>query len=68
MSRPSDAVVAATLAAVIDLEILADAARGRVPVSRAAELLHTGDRRMLSPKAPAKGLTLLRVGYGPETP
>jgi tRNA pseudouridine38-40 synthase len=44
--------------------VLADAARGRVPVSRAAELLQTGDRRMLSPKAPAKGLTLLRVGYG----
>ena len=48
--------------------VLADAARGKVPVSRAAELLQTGDRRMLSPKAPAKGLTLLRVGYGMETP
>ncbi len=44
--------------------VLADAARGRVPVSRARELLRTGDRRKLSPKAPAKGLTLLRVGYG----
>ena len=48
--------------------VLADASRGRVPVSRARELLRTGDRGKLSPKAPAKGLTLLRVGYGPETP
>jgi len=44
--------------------VLADAARGKVPASRARELLRTGDRRALSPKAPAKGLTLLRVGYG----
>jgi tRNA U38,U39,U40 pseudouridine synthase TruA len=31
---------------------------------RAGELLATGDRRLLSPKAPAKGLTLVRVSYG----
>jgi tRNA pseudouridine38-40 synthase len=43
--------------------VLADASRGRVPVSRPRELLRTGDRRKLSPKAPARGLTLLRVGY-----
>jgi tRNA pseudouridine38-40 synthase len=43
--------------------VLADSARGRVPVSRAGELLRTGDRGGLSPKAPAKGLTLVRVGY-----
>jgi tRNA pseudouridine38-40 synthase len=44
--------------------VLADAARGRVPAGRAAELLDGGDRRKLSVKAPAKGLTLVRVGYG----
>jgi len=44
--------------------VLADAARGRVPVGRAAELLASGDRRKLSAKAQAKGLTLVRVGYG----
>jgi len=44
--------------------VLADAARGRVPVERAAELLASGDRRKLSAKAPARGLTLSRVGYG----
>jgi tRNA pseudouridine38-40 synthase len=43
--------------------VLSDAGRGRVPVSRAEELVRTGDRRKLSPKAPARGLTLLRVGY-----
>lgn len=48
--------------------VLADAARGRVPVDRAAELLATGDRDLLSAKAPAKGLTLLRVGYEPYRP
>jgi tRNA pseudouridine38-40 synthase len=44
--------------------VLADAARGRVRPERAGELLETGDRRLLSPKAPAKGLTLVRVSYG----
>ena len=48
--------------------VLADAARGKAPPSRGQELLRTGDRRLLSPKAPAKGLTLVRVGYGPESP
>ena len=47
--------------------VLADAARGRVPVERAAELLATGDRALLSAKAPAKGLTLVRVGYDAYT-
>ena len=44
--------------------VLADAARGRVPPERIAELLETGDRRLLSSKAPALGLTLVRVHYG----
>ena len=44
--------------------VLADAARGRVRPERARELLETGDRRLLSPKASAKGLTLVRVSYG----
>jgi tRNA pseudouridine38-40 synthase len=44
--------------------VLADAARGRVPPERVAELLATGDRRCLSPKAAARGLTLVRVWYG----
>ena len=44
--------------------VLADAARGRVKPERVGELLETGDRRLLSPKAAAKGLTLVRVSYG----
>lgn len=44
--------------------VLADEARGRVPAGRTAELLATGSRRKLSAKAPAQGLTLVRVGYG----
>lgn len=43
--------------------VLADASRGRVPVDRAARLLESGDRRLLSAKAPARGLTLTRVFY-----
>jgi tRNA pseudouridine38-40 synthase len=43
--------------------VLADAARGRVPAGRIAELLASGDRTLLSAKAPAKGLTLARVSY-----
>lgn len=43
--------------------VLADIARGRVPQGRIQELLETGDRRLLSQKAPARGLTLLRVHY-----
>jgi len=44
--------------------VLADVARGKAPVERVGELLRTGDRRLLAPKAPAKGLTLMRVAYG----
>jgi tRNA pseudouridine38-40 synthase len=44
--------------------LLADVGRGKAPVERAADLLRTGDRRGLAPKAPARGLTLLRVDYG----
>jgi tRNA pseudouridine38-40 synthase len=43
--------------------VLADVARGKAPAHRIAELLSTGDRRLLSTKAPACGLTLLRVHY-----
>jgi tRNA pseudouridine38-40 synthase len=43
--------------------VLADVARGRAPVERVAELLETGDRRLLAPKAQARGLTLVRVAY-----
>jgi tRNA pseudouridine38-40 synthase len=43
--------------------VLSDAARGRVPVDRAARLLETGDRRLLSSKAAARGLTLRRVFF-----
>jgi tRNA pseudouridine38-40 synthase len=43
--------------------VLADVGRGKAPVERVAELLSTGDRSLLSPKAAACGLTLLRVSY-----
>jgi tRNA pseudouridine38-40 synthase len=43
--------------------VLAAIARGKVPAHRIAELLETGDRRLLSSKAPAQGLTLMRVFY-----
>jgi tRNA pseudouridine38-40 synthase len=43
--------------------VLADVARGKAPVDRVEELLSSGDRRLLAPKAPARGLTLLRVSY-----
>jgi tRNA pseudouridine38-40 synthase len=42
---------------------LADVGRGKAPPDRIRELLETGDRKLLSPKAPAQGLTLLRVHY-----
>jgi tRNA pseudouridine38-40 synthase len=48
--------------------VLADASRGKAPLARCQELLRTGDRKLLSAKAPAKGLTLRRVGYDPESP
>ena len=44
--------------------LLADVARGKAAAGRAAELLRTRDRRGLAPKAPARGLTLVRVSYG----
>jgi tRNA pseudouridine38-40 synthase len=43
--------------------VLAEVARGKAPPDRTRELLATGDRRLLAPKAPACGLTLVRVGY-----
>jgi tRNA pseudouridine38-40 synthase len=43
--------------------VLADVARGKVPPERVRRLLETGDRSLLSPKAPACGLTLVRVSY-----
>jgi tRNA pseudouridine38-40 synthase len=43
--------------------LLADIARERVPPGRMAEILASGDRRLLAQKAPARGLTLVRVEY-----
>jgi tRNA pseudouridine38-40 synthase len=43
--------------------VLAAIARGKAPPERIAELLETGDRKLLSSKAPARGLTLARVYY-----
>lgn len=43
--------------------VLADVARGKAPEDRIERLLESRDRRLLSPKAPAAGLTLLRVAY-----
>jgi tRNA pseudouridine38-40 synthase len=43
--------------------VLAVIARGKAPPDRIAELLETGERKLLSSKAPAMGLTLLRVHY-----
>jgi tRNA pseudouridine38-40 synthase len=46
--------------------VLADVARGKAAVDRLEQLLRTGDRKLLAPKAQAKGLTLVRVAYGDE--
>jgi tRNA pseudouridine38-40 synthase len=46
--------------------VLADVARGKTEPERVRELLATGDRRLLSPKAPACGLSLVRVHYRAE--
>jgi tRNA pseudouridine38-40 synthase len=46
--------------------VLGDIARGKAPPERIEELLETGDRSLLSAKAPALGLTLVRVHYGVE--
>ena len=43
--------------------LLADVARGRASIDRVRELLDSGDRRLLAPKAAASGLTLARVAY-----
>jgi len=48
--------------------VLGDVARGKAPPERMEELLATGDRKLLSPKAPASGLTLLRVAYRGDLP
>ena len=45
--------------------VLSDTARGRVPPDRMVRLLETGDRRLVSHKAAAQGLTLCRVFYEP---
>ena len=44
---------------------LADVSRGKTAPERVRDLLETGDRRLLSPKAPARGLCLVRVRYRP---
>jgi len=44
--------------------VLSDIARGRVSMDRIEKLLETGDRALLTAKAAAKGLTLVRVHYG----
>ncbi len=46
--------------------VLAHVARGKAPPDRIAELLETGNRALLAPKASACGLTLTRVHYGAE--
>jgi tRNA pseudouridine38-40 synthase len=43
--------------------VLAHVGRGKVPAGRLAELLESQDRGLLAPKAPARGLTLIRVHY-----
>lgn len=43
--------------------LLADIARERFPPGRMAEILASGDRRLLAQKAPARGLTLVKVEY-----
>lgn len=43
--------------------LLADIGRGRFPPERMQEILATGDRALLAQKAPALGLTLVKVEY-----
>ena len=43
--------------------VLADIGRGKAPPDRIAALLASRDRSLLRPKAPARGLTLVRVEY-----
>jgi tRNA pseudouridine38-40 synthase len=47
--------------------VLADVGRGKAPAERISRLLASGDRRLLSPKADACGLTLMRVSYEEST-
>jgi tRNA pseudouridine38-40 synthase len=43
--------------------LLADIGRGRLPLERMGEILESGDRALLAQKAPASGLTLVKVEY-----
>ncbi|HEY6064780.1 MAG TPA: tRNA pseudouridine(38-40) synthase TruA [Thermoanaerobaculia bacterium] len=43
--------------------LLADVGRGRFPPDRMREILVTGNRALLAQKAPASGLTLVKVEY-----
>ena len=43
--------------------LLADIGRGRLPPERMREILERGDRALLAQKAPAHGLTLVKVEY-----
>ncbi|MDQ5858941.1 MAG: tRNA pseudouridine(38-40) synthase TruA [Acidobacteriota bacterium] len=43
--------------------LLADIARDRLPAAQMAEILASGDRRLLAQKAQASGLTLVKVEY-----
>jgi len=43
--------------------LLADIGRGRFPPERMREILETGNRSFLAQKAPASGLTLVKVEY-----
>jgi tRNA pseudouridine38-40 synthase len=43
--------------------LLADVGRGRFPPERMREILETGNRALLAQKAPASGLTLVKVEY-----
>lgn len=43
--------------------VLADVGRGRLPPERMKEILESGDRALLAQKAPAHGLTLVKVEY-----
>ena len=46
---------------------LAQVGRGRMSVEHVATLLQSGDRTQAGPTAPAHGLTLVSVEYGPRT-
>jgi len=46
---------------------LTQVGRGRMSVDQVAALLSSGDRTQAGPTAPAHGLTLISVDYGPRT-